>query len=258
MKKLSLVISLGFFIFCLSLPSLSEAGDDLAAKVLEAKAELKTGVNVFDDAIMKKAKDKFLNLLMKEQAKKGYLHYYVALCDYRLTIYYMTENQMDQAEIHTKESQKHLEQAMELMPSWGEPAALYASMLGFEIAFDWSKAMALGMESNEYMAKALDMEPDNPRILYMKGSSELFTPEAYGGGADKALETFSQAVKLFEKEEVEDPLKPSWGKEEAITFLGMAYEQTGEKNKAEELYRRALDVNPEFGLAKENLEKLKK
>jgi tetratricopeptide (TPR) repeat protein len=258
MKKLGLVISLEVFVFSLILPPFSEAGDDLVEKVLEAKAELKSGVNVFDDAIMKNAKDKFLNLLVKEQAKKGYLHYYVALCDYRLAIYYMTENQMDEAEVHTMESQKHLEQAMELMPSWGEPAALYASMLGFEIAFDWSKAMTLGMKSNEYLGKALDLEPGNPRILYIKGSSELFTPEAYGGGADKAIETFKKAVDLFEKERVEDPLKPSWGKEEAFTFLGMAYEQTGEKKKAEEFYRKALDVNPEFGLAKENLEKLKK
>jgi len=257
MKKFSLVISLGFFL-SFTLPYLAGAEDDLVEKVLEAKAELKVGVNVFDNTIIKKAKDKFLNLLMNEQSKNGYLHYYVALCDYRLAVYYMTENQMDEAEVHTKESQKHLEQAMELVPSWGEPVALYASMLGFEIAFDWNKAMTLGMKSNEYLGKALNMEPDNPRVLYFKGSSELFTPEAYGGGADKAIATLGEAVELFEKEKVEDPMKPSWGKEEALTFLGMAHEQKGEKDKAKELYHKALEVNPDFGLAKENLEKLKK
>lgn len=258
MKKISILFSLVFLIFCFLLPQKAEAEEDLVKKVLEAKAELQAGVNVFDAAIMKKAKDKFLNLLMTEKSENGYLHYYVAMCDYRLAVFYMNENQMGEAEAHTMESQKHLEKSMEIMPSWGEPVALYASMLGFEIAFDWSKAMTLGMKSGEYLGKALDLEPDNPRVLFFKGSSELYTPAEYGGGAEKAIETLSRSVELFATEKVEDPIKPSWGKEEALTFLGMAYEQTGEKEKAKELYQKALNVNPEFGLAISNLENLKK
>ncbi len=258
MIKKCVIVSLGFLIFCLFLTPSSEAGDDLVEKVLEAKKELQAGVNVFDAVIIKKAKDKFLNLLMMEQSKKGYFHYYVALCDYRLAVFYMTENKMEEAEVHTKEAEKHLEEVMELMPTWGEPVALYASMLGFEIALDWSKGMALGMKSDEYMGKALDLEPDNPRVLFFKGSSELYTPVAYGGGAEVAKDTLIRAVELFETEKTEDPIKPSWGKEETLTHLGMAYEQTGEKNKAEELYRQALEINPDFGMAKDNLNKLKK
>jgi len=257
MIKKCVIVFLGFLIFCLILPSKPVAGDDLAQKVIEAKEELKAGVNTFDAVIIKKAKDKFLNLLMMEESKKGYIHYYVALCDYRLAVFYLTESKMEEAEVHTKEAEKHLEKVMELMPSWGEPVALYASMLGFEIALDWSKGMALGMKSNEYLSKALELEPDNPRVLLFKGSSELYTPVAYGGGAEVAMETLIRAVELFKTEKVEDPIKPSWGKEEALTYLGMAYEQIGEKNKAEELYRQALDVNPDFGMAKENLDKLK-
>ena len=86
------IVSLGILIFCLTLPQITEAGDDLAQKVLEAKADLKAGVNVFDADIIKKAKDKFLSLLMKEQSKKGYLHYYVGLCDYRLAVFYLTKD----------------------------------------------------------------------------------------------------------------------------------------------------------------------
>ena len=60
MKKLCLVLSLGFIILCFVSPSQSKAGDDFVENVLKAKAELKSGVNIFDDAIIKKAKDKFL------------------------------------------------------------------------------------------------------------------------------------------------------------------------------------------------------
>ena len=165
---------------------------------------------------------------------------------------------MDEATQHLTEAQKHLEKAMELKPSWGEPYALYASLLGFEIALDWNKAMTLSSEIYEFFGKAFDLEPNNPRINLMKGSSDLYTPEEYGGGPNVAIGTLSKAVKLFEEENIKNPLEPSWGKEEALTFLGMAYMQKGDNDKAREFYLKALEVNPEFGLAKDNLEQLKK
>jgi len=67
----------------------------------------------------------------------------------------------------------------------------------------------------------------------------------------------SKCVELFEKEEIKDSVKPSWGKEEAYTFLGMAHNQKGEAEQAEEFFDKALEINPDYGLAKEELRKLK-
>ena len=258
MRNSKIIIATILVIVCVGSLSLMGIEDNIQQKIKKAKAELQEGVNLWNAEKLKAAKDMFLNLLMTEKDENIYLHYYIALCDYRLATYEMSENLTEEAQMNTADAQKHLEKVMELKPSWGEPFALYASMLGFEIALDWNKAMTLGMEIGEYFGKAYDLDPENPRINLLKGSSDLYTPVEFGGGPDVAIGTLTYAVKLFETENIQDPLEPSWGKEEALTFLGMAYAQKGDKEKASELFLKALEINPQFGLAKENLEQLKK
>jgi hypothetical protein len=79
-------------------------------------------------------------------------------------------------------------------------------MLGFEIALDPNSAMTLGMKVYQNMGLALDKSPDNPRVNLLKGSSDLYTPEAYGGGADKAITSLTKAISLFAQENVTDPM----------------------------------------------------
>lgn len=258
MRKTSLagfliLVILGFF--CLATFGF---GSGLSQKIEKAKEQLRVGVNTWDVEKMKHARDLFLNLLMTEESEKVYLHYYTALCNYRLAAYYMAQNATAEIEMHADNGLKHLEEAIELEPSWSEPFALYASMLGFKVAIDPSQGMSLGMEIYNYFGQALTKEPDNPRVNLMKGLSDLYTPEQFGGGPDAAIQSLTKAVELFEAEKVDNPVKPSWGKEEAYTFLGMAYRQKGDIKKAVELLNRALEVNPEFGLAHEELNKLKK
>jgi len=147
---------------------------------------------------------------------------------------------------------------MKIEPDFGELDALQASMLGFEIALHQEKAMSLGFQIFQYFGKALEKSPDNPRVHLLKGLSDLYTPEQYGGGPDAAIKSLNRSIELFENENVQDPVKPSWGKEEAYTFLGIIYNQKGEADKAEEMLKKALEINPEFGLAKEELQKIKK
>lgn len=235
-----------------------EIDSPLAQKIKEAKELMKKGLDTWDPEPMKKARDGLLGLLVKEKQESLYLLYYIALCDYRLTNYYFTSTEMAKAEAFIKESQKYLEKAMEMAPTFGELDALYASMLGFEIALHYEKAMSLGFQIFQYFGEALEKNPDNPRIHLLKGLSALFTPEEYGGGPDAAIKTLNKSVELFEKEDIKDSMKPSWGKDEAYTFLGMAHNQKGESDRAEELFRKALETNPEFGLAKEELHKIEK
>lgn len=237
--------------------SLDEKMDPvLAQKIIEAKGILKKGVNTWDPEIMKKARGRFLGLLAREGQNNLYLLYYVALCDYRLATYFIATQEMEKVETYIKESETYLLKAMEIDPEFGELDALYAYMLGFEIALDQEKAMSLGLQSFQYMGKAESKSPDNPRVHYLKGISELYTPEQFGGGADKAIKTLSRSVELFDKENIEEEFMPSWGKEEAYTFLGMAYIQKGNSEKAKDMFTKALEINPDFALAAEELKKI--
>lgn len=227
-------------------------------QIIEAKEMLKKGVNTWNPELMKKARNRLLGLLAKEKKESLYPMYYMALCDFRLATYYLTLNEMDKAEPYIKESQNYLKKAMELDPDFGELDAFYAYMLGFEIALNPEKGMSLGFQTYQYFGKAFEKSPENPRVHYLKGTSDLYTPPEYGGGADAAIRTLTKSVELFEKENIEDPVKPSWGKDEAYMFLGMAHNMKGDNDKAAELFQKALEVNPELELAKDELEKIKK
>ena len=237
---------------------ISELNSTVKNQIIEAKNLLKKGVNTWDLEQLKKARDILLGLIAKEKDESFYPMYYIALCDYRLATYYLTLAEMDKAGPYIKESQDYLKKAMEQEPEFGELDAFYAYMLGFEIAMNPEKGMSLGFEIYQYFGKAFEKSPKNPRIYFLKGSSELFTPAEYGGGADIAIKTLAKSVDLFEKENIEDPVKPSWGKDEAYTFLGMAYNQKGDQDKAIEFFTKALEINPEFRMAKDELEKIKK
>jgi tetratricopeptide (TPR) repeat protein len=175
-----------------------------------------------------------------------------------LITFYLSSSNNPEAEKSLIEAQKYLEKAMAVDPLFGEADALHGYLLGFEIALHPEKAMSLGMSSFGYFSKGFEKDPENPRIHLLKGISLFYTPEAYGGGADNAIESLTKAAGLFEKDVVKDPLKPSWGKEEAYTYLGLAYKQKKDFEKAKEMLKRALEINPEFGLAKKELSGLDK
>lgn len=228
------------------------------AKIIEAKELLKKGVDTWDPDLMKTARDRLLGLIAGGKTSSFYPMYYIALCDYRLATYYLTLAQMDKAGPYIKEGQGYLQKAMEMNPDFGELDAFYAYMLGFEIAIAPEKAMSLGLQIYQYFGSAFEKSPQNPRVHLLKGVSDLFTPEQYGGGAGRAIETLEKSVSLFEKENVEDPVLPSWGKDEAYTFLGMACSQKGESDKAARYFQRALELNPENRLARDELKKIEK
>jgi len=230
----------------------------LAGDVLKAKSELQSGVNAWSLEILSSARDHFINLLMANPGKNALLHYYVALADYRLSSCCLSSGDITQLDRYVTEGRQYSEKAIKIDPEFGESYALAAFLIGLEIASHPERAMSLGAQSFEYFALALDKEPENPRVQLLKGVYQLYVPEAYGGGPASALDFLIKSVDLFEKETVRDALGPTWGKEEACTYLGRAYGLKKEFAKARLWLNKALEVNPDFGLAKAELKSLEK
>jgi len=256
-----------FLVFCSATASprtlgvrLSRAGQGaaLGQDMQEAKAMLQSAVNKWSQESLKAARDRFINCLMKAKTDNVYILYHIALADYRLVTFYLSSKANEDAEKSLIEAEKYLEKATTLDASFGEASALYGYLLGFEIALHPERAMTLGPDSFEHLAKGLAKEPENPRIHLLQGISLFYTPHEYGGGVDSALGSLAKAASLFEKEVVKDPFKPSWGKDEAYTYLGVAYKQKKEYARAKEMFLKALKVNPESGLAKKELSDLEK
>ena len=69
-----------------------------------------------------------------------------------------------------------------------------------------------GVQASKALEDGMKLNPDNPRLYYLKGESLFNTPPAFGGGKDKAKPVFEKAIALF-KTDKPKPLWPNWGLE---------------------------------------------
>jgi len=137
-----------------------------------------------------------------------------------------------------------------------ETHALMASIDGQLIGADPSRAMELGIASQEENTAAVAMAPKNPRVWLIRGIGWIFTPEEYGGGLAKAKDDIQHAIDLFATD-APKPGEPSWGHAEAYVWLGQVYEKLHDKTKAEAAYKSALALAPTFAWPRTLLAALK-
>ena len=146
--------------------------------------------------------------IAQAEPKQWLPNYYAAFCLIRSTFFGgMTaeekQNQLDKAQSlidaiqasHPKESEIYLLQAF-----------LYQLRIT-----DMSKGALYSPKVSKSIAIAAQLNPENPRVYYLRGSNTLHTPEAFGGGAEKAKPDLEKAAALFETVKPVNELMPSWG-----------------------------------------------
>ncbi len=79
---------------------------------------------------------------------------------------------------------------------------------------------------NESLDKAIQLNPDNPRVYFLRATMTFHMPEAYGGGAAKALPLFKTATEKFAAFESKTDISPNWGKEGNEAEYKKAMEQS--------------------------------
>ncbi|MBM3295930.1 MAG: tetratricopeptide repeat protein [Candidatus Aminicenantes bacterium] len=235
-----------------------QASSPLSKLITDAKAKLREGVNRRDTEACKSARDQFLGAMLETKTNQAGPAYYVALADYRLATFAFISGDTAEAGRMIAEGQQYLERVLASSPDSGESLALYGYLLGLEIALHPDRAMALGAKSARSFGQAEAKEPANPRVHLLKGIYWLYVPEAFGGGPDTALPSLEKAEALFAKENVTDPMKPDWGKDEAFLYLGLVYRAKNDPAKARAMFEKTLAVNPDFGWARSELASLDK
>lgn len=118
------------------------------------------------------------------------------------------------------ESDKYFEKVKAIDSQNDETWVLAALITNARISVDGqNRGMQYGGIFNQYLDKAEKINPDNPRIYYLKGTSLFYTPEMYGGGKAIAKPYFEKAKELFAKENKSSVLKPVWGEKQNLDFL---------------------------------------
>lgn len=164
------------------------------------------------DLTVKTAQSNKLALIAKKWNDEWAPHYYNAYAKAQMS-FMMPENEMDKKDALLDEAEAELNEAIALLgKETDETYVLKAMHAQARMAVDgrnrWQK---YGKLFDENLQKAKELNEENPRIYYLKGTSVFFTPKMFGGGAKKALPYFEKAEPMFAKEEKGDMTDPHWG-----------------------------------------------
>lgn len=88
------------------------------------------------------------------------------------------------------------EKAAGLNPKSSEAHWLIGDLLGRLIPHVFGGGMRYGKRAADEMDKALELDPKNLNACVSRAISYFYTPEAFGGGRDKAFELLKKAVAI--------------------------------------------------------------
>lgn len=172
------------------------------------------------------------------------LLYYRALALWRIASVDIGLEKTDDAKRALDEADRLLEQATAKSPT-ADALALRSSVVGQMIGISGNplSGMLLGPKASGFLDRAMELEPNNPRVWLISGMSAMFTPAMFGGGTDKAERDLRKAIERFDTEKPVAPA-PSWGRADAYIWLGQALQKNDKPEDARVAYQKALELQP--------------
>lgn len=147
-------------------------------------------------------------------------YYYASLTQIRKGRSLMMSGKLDALDAIAAEAQKFLDKSSELNPENAENYILQKMIHGLKMMVDpMSRFMTEGASAQTALAKAEQLDPQNPRISILKAEDLYYTPAQFGGSKEKGLELFQKALDQFNTYKTKSNIDPNWGKSEAEYFL---------------------------------------
>ena len=106
----------------------------------------------------------------------------------------------------------------DMAPDESEVYALEAFLYQLRIT-DITKGMKYSSLKNEALAVAEKLNPENPRVYYLRGTNTYHTPKMFGGGAEKAKPQFEKAAEKFKAFHLQNSLAPNLEKKHNAQML---------------------------------------
>ncbi|MCH2083446.1 MAG: hypothetical protein MK226_13730 [Saprospiraceae bacterium] len=192
-------------------------------------------VSILDSARTKATLTKLSNTFQRiaNAEKEEWLpNYYQAYCQFRLANIAMQTGDINTCNAHIDNAQAALDLAKAVKKEDAEIYALQALIYQGRI---WENPMSKGAEysplSHAETDKALALNPNHPRALYIKGQNIFYTPEFFGGGMKNAHPLLKAALASFNQFEVESSIHPRWGQSTNEYLLAKAEEKLADNGK---------------------------
>jgi len=219
MKKVTFLVIAGILLFGMHARSQEIKTDTIKSSsdsTDQFKVDLKASVDDFDSAKNMSewvAATNHLGLIAKKYPEQWAANYYAC---YSLTVLSYIEKDAKKKDAYLDDAEVYLNIAFSDYKSENDELYVLKAMfanarLAVQPAARYKK---YGDLFNENIEKAKSLQPDNPRIYYLKGNSLYYTPKMFGGGAKNALPLFEKAESLYENESNDDIYKPYWGEKQ--------------------------------------------
>lgn len=174
--------------------------------------------------------------------------YYGALLAYRLAL--LTKSDEARAWPFTQQCVDRLKRALLIDPESAEALALQSACLALQSRMDpWRSPLSAPL-SRVRIDKALELAPDNPRVLLLGALAARDRPRLFGGDTQQAFVLMQRAVSAFERQRGQPGRLPGWGAADAFTDLAQDYLTRGDALAARDVLERALLVAPDFAQAR--------
>ena len=155
-----------------------------------------------------------------------------------------------------KKSLELMEENLETLKDYEGATAAYhaytAAAIGFKIGLSNWRAPFLGPKSMDHAKNAMATDSLNFQANAEMGNIWNHMPAIFGGSAEKALRYYQKAVTIYENSE--DELKhKKWLYLNFIAISGKLEFEQNNYSKALQLYKKALNIEPEFIWVKDEL-----
>lgn len=180
--------------------------------------------------------------------------YYSALLAYRLAL--LAKSHEARASPLAQRCIDRLNQALLHDPDSAEALALQSACLALQSRLDsWRSPLSAPL-SLARIDKALQLAPQNPRVLLLAALAANDRPKLFGGDPQQAFTLLERAVSAFEEQPGHPRVLPGWGAAEAFTSLALEYLTRGDTIAARNVLERALLVAPDFAQARSLMAKI--
>jgi hypothetical protein len=148
------------------------------------------------------------------------------------------------------EALMHLDSATKLKPDLVEAYALVRRCLFWRAFLDPATAMTARSESQAALEKAKALAPENPLVMIEEAFDLLYKPAQAGGNQEQGLARFREAIKRLGQHPGKDPACEDWWLATAHMMLGQTYLAMAKPEQAEEAFKVALVIEPDFEVVK--------